>query len=198
MSIEDKVAAVEMLFANLDNEIAEFKSATSLDCFHGCGLCCQKPDIDATVLEFLPLAYHLYQEGRADEFYDYVESVEATKICAVYKKIATQEDRGLCTNYKNRGMICRLFGYGATTNKYGQKQLATCKRIKEESKEIYEAAVNKIDAGLPIPVMSHYNSQLQAIDFDLANRRMPINQAIKEALTIVIRFGTYNALSSAD
>lgn len=191
MTIYHKVQAVRKVFRQLDKDIAAFKSKSGLECFFGCGLCCQKPDIEATVLEFLPLAYDLYKEGKAEDTYHFLRELKDDKICMVYKKSPSAADRGLCTNYKNRGLICRLFGYSAMLNKYGQQELVTCRRIKEESSELYDKAAADVKAGGAIPVMSNFSRQLQAIDFDMANRRMPINKAIKEALSIVLNYYAY-------
>lgn len=60
MSIESKVRLVELLFDRLENEITDFKLQTNLHCLSGCGKCCTKPDIDASPLEFLPWAFHLF------------------------------------------------------------------------------------------------------------------------------------------
>ncbi|MDQ3534847.1 MAG: YkgJ family cysteine cluster protein, partial [Bacteroidota bacterium] len=61
MSIREIVSQVEDVFIELDLDIAKFQQETGLGCIRGCGECCKKPDIEATVLEFLPLAYHLYK-----------------------------------------------------------------------------------------------------------------------------------------
>ena len=65
MTLPEKVKAVERVFEELDTEIALFQSTTSLHCNWGCGKCCFKPDIEATILEFLPFALYLYQQHRA-------------------------------------------------------------------------------------------------------------------------------------
>lgn len=60
MSILQKVSKVEILFNDLDLEINSFQIATKLSCLPGCGKCCTHNQIDASPLEFLPWAYHIF------------------------------------------------------------------------------------------------------------------------------------------
>src|SRR6267154_5256493 len=109
-SLEEKIKSVEAVFEKLDAEISTFQSATSLHCKFGCGKCCFKPDIEATTLEFLPFAWHLYQSQQAEEWLARLNDSDA-EICLILNP--TQGGSGLCSQYPHRGLICRLFGYSA-------------------------------------------------------------------------------------
>lgn len=188
MSIIEKVQAVEAVFHELDRAILSFQSWSALHCKSGCGKCCFKPDIEATVLEFLPLAYFLYQNDLAYSWLEKVQSAEQ-EICHVLNP--TQPGTGLCSQYMYRGLICRLFGYSARTNKYGSRELVTCQIIKTEQQEGFENARQKIESGEEVPVMNRYYMQLHAIDADLARDFYPINQAIRKALETVLHYYAY-------
>jgi uncharacterized protein len=188
MQLEEKVNAVNQVFGNLDQQIAAFQSATTLHCQWGCGKCCFKADIEATILEFLPFAFHLHQIGKAEEWLDKLES-SGSSICHILNP--TQVSAGLCSEYTYRGLICRLFGYSARTNKYGEKELVTCQIIKTSQVEAYEQAIDKIENGLAIPVMNQFYLQLQGIDFDLTKDFYPINEAIKRAIEEVLQYYAY-------
>ena len=114
--MEEKVNAVESVFRKLDEEIAQFQANTTLHCKAGCGKCCFKPDIEATILEFLPFALHLYQEGKAEVWHEKLKTSTAD-VCMILNP--AQGGTGLCFDYNYRGLICRLFGYSARTTKYG-------------------------------------------------------------------------------
>jgi len=86
-----------------------------------------------------------------------------------------------------------LFGFSARTNKYGKKELVTCQIIKEESAANFQKAVEKIDAGAEIPVMSQFYMRLHAIDFELAREFFPINEAIKRAIEIILHYHAYRS-----
>jgi Fe-S-cluster containining protein len=188
MGLEEKVNAVKQVFENLDQQIAGFQSATTLHCKWGCGKCCFKPDIEATILEFLPFAFHLHQQGKAEEWLDRCNGTD-TSICHILNP--TQASAGLCSEYEHRGLICRLFGYSARTNKYGKKELVTCQIIKTEQEAAYSRAATDIEQELPVPVMSQYYMQLHGIDFTLTRDFYPINEAIKRAIEVVLQYFAY-------
>ena len=191
VSLPEKIAAVSAVFTDLDSAIAEFQTVSGMDCFFGCGQCCTKPDIEASIIEFLPLAKQHYDEGNAEQMYDLLSVDSPDPICINFKHHANQEDLGRCTQYTNRGLICRLFGYSARIDKYGQHELVTCARIKEESPKAYQKGATHVKRGGEVPVMSNYYRQLQSIDFELANERLPINEAMLEALKTVMAYYAY-------
>lgn len=195
MSVYRKVQAVERVFKGLEKDVAAFKQATNLQCISSCGRCCNKPDITACPLEFLPLAYHLYKQGTALEWYNKLGEQESS-MCYVFSPVQLQGMGGMCNQYAYRGLICRLFGFSAKLDKYGSPQLVTCKTIKEEHTEAYNTAVNHIAAQKPTPIMRNYYFQLQAIDANLSEKLLPINEAIREALKVVLSYYAYRKRSA--
>ncbi len=185
----EKVKAVERVFDKLDGEIATFQSMSGLHCGWGCGKCCFKPDIEATILEFLPFALHLYGQHQAEEWLEKLKD-DSSSLCLILNP--TQGGAGMCSEYKHRGLICRLFGYSARINKYGTKELITCQIIKTDQRENYEAAGRKISGGeQPVPVMSNYYMQLHAIDENLGREFFPINEAIRRAIEVILHYYAY-------
>jgi uncharacterized protein len=191
MSIVRKVRAVEKLYGELQQAISQFQSATELQCVAGCGFCCQKPDIEATALEFLPFAYQLYIDGKAYEWLEQMEHRQQDKFCSLFHPLHVNQQKGMCSEYAYRGLVCRLFGFSATMNKYGQPILSTCKIIKTGQATQYEKAKEAITEGLPVPVMRHYYSRLCAIDHRLTEKLYPINQAILYAIETVLAYYAY-------
>lgn len=187
MTLEEKATAVSEVFKKLDDQIAAFQSNTTLHCKWGCGKCCFKPDIEATILEFLPFALDLYKQNKAEEWWDNLRA-KADPICAILN--TNQSGAGLCSVYEYRGLICRLFGYSARTNKYSKLELITCQIIKSEQEEAYTDATSKLEQ-LNVPVMSNYYRQLHAIDADLAIKFYPINIAIVKAIETVLHYYAY-------
>lgn len=189
MRMREKVAAVNLLFESLDKQIASFQATTNIHCKAGCGKCCFKPDIEATVLEFLPFAYHLYLNKLADVWLNKIEASDSA-LCAILSP--TQSGVGLCSEYPYRGLICRLFGYSARTNKYGKKEFVTCQIIKTEQKEMFANANAMIEEGIAsVPVMNQYYLQLQSIDYDLTRNFYPINEALKRAIELIMQHYYY-------
>jgi Fe-S-cluster containining protein len=184
----EKIQAVEVVFEKLDQEIAAFQTSSTLHCKFGCGKCCFKPDIEATILEFLPFAYHLHKNDLAFTWLENLRTSNSS-ICLILNP--THSGAGLCSEYHHRGLICRLFGYSARTNKYGKPELVTCQVIKTEQTVAYDATVQKIDQGEAVPILSQYYMQLHAIDFELTREFFPINEAIKRAIETILHYFAY-------
>ncbi len=187
-SLEQKVKSIQAVFEKLDAEIFKFQSATSLHCKFGCGKCCFKPDIEATPLEFLPFALYLYKNNLAEDLLERLNEMDLS-LCLILSP--TQSGTGLCSQYNYRGLICRLFGYSARTNKYGMRELVTCQVIKTEQTESFAVAEEKIEQGLNVPVMNEFYMQLASIDFEMAREFYPINTAIRKAIETVMHYYTY-------
>lgn len=196
MTLYRKVKAVERVFRGLEKDMAAFKRATNLKCVSDCGRCCHKLDITASTLEFLPLAYHLYKKGVAFEWYQNLGKLESP-LCHMFSPVFLQGYGGMCSHYKYRGLVCRLFGLSAKLDKYGVPQMVTCKTIKEEFPESYRSAINHISEGKKTPIMRNYYFQLQAIDSNLSTNLLPINQAMREAIKVVLGYYAYRNPRSA-
>lgn len=172
------VRAVSQVFKELGTDIRYFKKATYMQCVKGCYECCLKPDIEATILEFLPAAYVLFKTGKAEEILQRFDTMQENSVCIFCNPFHTA---GGCTIYEHRGLICRLFGFGAKLGKNDHLQLISCKKIKstitgeELAKHIGKAPVN-----------SAYYMRLYGIDPKLSVTYYPINQAIRKAIELVL------------
>ncbi len=189
MSVERRVQLVEQLFYHLEQEGKQFQKESGLACVSGCGKCCSYPDIEASPLEFLPWAFHLFLNGEAEEMLEQLNNNNSST-CFIYKPLSLL-GKGRCSDYKYRGLICRLFGYGANTDKYGKLRLATCSIIKEGQPENYKTTQEAIEKGLYVPVFTDYYMQLNQIDFRLGNVMLPINKALAMALEEVLQYYAY-------
>ena len=189
MSIERRVQLVESLFYQLEQESAQFEQSSGISCVSGCGKCCTNPNVEASPLEFLPWAFNLFLNGEAEKTLIILKETHSST-CLIYKPLSII-DQGRCSNYKYRGLICRLFGFAANTDKYGSLRLATCKIIKEGQTNNYNSAAEAITKGLHVPVFTEYYMQLNQIDFHLGNIILPVNKALKMALEEVLQYYAY-------
>ncbi len=195
MSIERSVQLVEKLFYQLEQESTHFQQSSGLSCISGCGKCCTYSNIEASPLEFLPWAFHLFLNGEAEKILNTLNATTSVT-CFIYKSLAFA-DQGRCSSYKYRGLICRLFGFAANTDKFGNLRLATCRIIKESQAENYNSTIEAIKNGLYIPVFTEYYMQLNQIDFHLGNIILPVNKALKMALEEVLHYYAYRPLPDA-
>lgn len=189
MSIEHRVNLVENLFHQLELESAQFQQKSGLGCVAGCGKCCAYPSIEASPLEFLPWAFHLFLNGEAEKMLITLNKT-LSLTCLIYTPSSILNN-GNCGNYKYRGLICRLFGFAANTDKYQNLRLATCKIIKEGQTANYNSTAEAIQKGLSIPVFTEYYMRLNQIDFNMGNIMLPVNKALKMALEEVLQYYAY-------
>jgi Fe-S-cluster containining protein len=177
MLLINKIKAVKRLFRQVDKHVASFKKKSNLACLPICGECCTKRDIEATILEFLPAAYHLFLTQRYQNILEQLEK-KSDSICVFYNPLATD---GRCSNYENRGLICRLFGFSTKTDKNSQKMLITCKKVKILFEPIkLEKFIKKA------PELTICYIKLYGIHPQLAVKYLPINDAIRKALDTVL------------
>ncbi|MCS4435605.1 YkgJ family cysteine cluster protein [Aquiflexum gelatinilyticum] len=198
MNLQQKSQEVRRVFEELDAEIKLFIDASQIGCIAGCGYCCSNPKVSASILEFLPLAFDLYEKGKAEKALEILDAKSEADYCIIYKATSLDAAMGFCSDYQNRGMICRLFGSSARTNRTGKKEIITCKKIKESKKEQYESASLSVNEGMPVPLSSSAYSQLYNIDFQLTSEQMPINKAIQKALEAVLRFKYYEGSETSE
>ncbi len=187
-TLPQKVREVKKVYERLDGKIAALQAESGLHCLSGCGECCKKPDIEATPLEFLPLALQLFDEGKAERALNELREKQGS-LCYVFRPHVTHFG-GLCSEYPHRGLICRLFGFTARRNKEGNSELVTCKFIKKEQAVEFDHLVEEMKQGKKIPVMSDYYSRIAGIDHNMVTF-YPINEAMSQAIETVLHYYSY-------
>lgn len=190
MSIIRKVKAVEMIFASLDQEISSLQASNGLLCIQGCGKCCFKQDIEATPLEFLPFAFHLYLTGNIERHYDLLLSRKSS-ICSIFAPEPKSLTKGSCSKYQYRGLICRLFGFSAVRDKHNVSDFITCAPLKNLESDKVSKIRSDMSSGQSVPMMNDYYFKIRSIDPDLGTMLLPINQAIQQAMEHVMGYYAY-------
>ena len=183
MSIYNKVRSVNAILQTASKEVRDFQKLTGIYCIDNCHSCCTKKDIYATELEFYPLAYNLFKNKKAYQVLEELQNQNEQELsnCILYKPGLFEMKFG-CTEYVYRGLICRLFGYSFSADKYGNKKFMTCKTIKNH----FSTKVEELSQIKKKPGMQKYYSELSKIDFYLANKLVPINQAIQRAIEKIV------------
>src|SRR5689334_14410835 len=117
MTTDSVISSVKKVYKALDDHLALIASKTGMKCPKNCSACCDKKDIEASPIEFYPLAAWLYQNGKVDEYLERLEENEGKGDCILYIPEARLRGDGACEQYEHRGLICRLFGYGYRMNR---------------------------------------------------------------------------------
>lgn len=172
------VAVVESIYQETSLVFSTFQRQTELHCLPGCGACCLNPAVSASVLEMLPAAYHLAESGQLAETIEKLKNY-SNAYCFFYTKDSEDGEKGHCSLYAKRAMICRTFAVAGVTNKRGEKTLSICRKLRSH----YPNLLERIEIG-HAPLMSEYARRFYALDPYLA-KEMPINQALTQALLLV-------------
>lgn len=175
---------VETVFAEIGQSYAQYQRDRGLFCRSGCGECCLHPGIEATVLEMLPLAYSLLDEGHAETTLDALASHQQDG-CFFYQRHSADGKMGQCSVYLKRPGICRLFGAAGYNGREGEVQLSVCKNIKADHPIAYAETLIALESDPP-PMIRNGKEQIRQIDYELGGMNYPINEAMRQALEKVL------------
>ena len=189
--LRELACQVEAVFDDLEQSFSSYQNRTGLTCKPGCGACCNNPQVEATVLELLPLALSLYDQGRAEQVLAELDRYSGFA-CYHYARASLDGLDGSCSVYKHRPAICRMFGAAAVNGKHGDR-LSVCRVIKQERAAAWQAAVIASDQA---PRMTDGKERVRQIDFALGRQDLPINQALKQALEKVLFQASFGGFES--
>lgn len=174
------IARIMDVYAQIDKQVAAYQLLTGLRCPNGCGICCIDAEVYTSRMEMLPAAHELLLRGEAQPWLERIQSDGLAGLCVFYRKHDI-ENTGHCDLYAFRPSVCRLFGFSSVRNRTGQRILSTCKRLKTESPhDVAKASEHQDEA----PGLSQYSSLLMGFD-PSANRLMPINDALRQAILML-------------
>jgi Fe-S-cluster containining protein len=171
------------IYREYDRHIRSFQMATGIGCPDRCGICCQSRAVEATILECLPLACEVFKKGKEEEILLAIEEKtdQGDLSCVLYAPDQGQPGNGRCTYYDYRPLVCRLFGFAAQRNKFGEEVLCLCGVVKKgaPAKSIAaQTASHQIHA----PVFQDSFMRIASLHPGLGPRLLPINMALKQSL----------------
>ena len=176
---------VERVYRELDlfRETAEREG---IACPYGCRECCKTAafNVEASVVELLPLALHLLRSGEFEFWYGNLRADEEP--CVLFEPDPIKKEEGGCLFYEYRPLTCRLFGIGYSEKKTGPV-LLTCALFSSKKRELEE----KLKKGaLILPNVQAYRLRVFSIAPELGEL-YPINTALKKALELVGMYSLY-------
>ncbi len=189
MNIKQLVQDLQLFYDEMGKAFSDYQQSTGLTCLSGCAKCCDNPNITATTLEMLPMAWDLYQRGLADEWYEKLIST-SSEICPLIEFASLDRMQGKCTEYKTRPIICRGFGVYGHVKKDKSKALSVCKYIKND-KDNQLIQIAESEQG-KIPLMSEWTTRLLTIHPDLTSGYRPVAESLKLALEKVLLYHQYS------
>ncbi len=165
----------------LDMAVAGFASRTGLVCPDGCGHCCLSEEVEATVLECIPLAFELFRTLQAEFILKRLEKNGDARQCILYRHDYTEAGLWGCTQYKYRVVVCRLFGFSGNRDRQGNPRLAKCRVMKEKSSAA-SIEIDLDDPATPLPLFTDAGLRITSLYPGMGTERKPINMALREAL----------------
>jgi Fe-S-cluster containining protein len=194
--LRDLARLVESVYEDMEHTYSGYQRRTGLTCTHGCGACCNNPEVDATPLEMLPLALSFYDQGRAEEILESLQQYSGFS-CFHFVRHSLDGTRGQCGVYQQRPSLCRMFGAAGVSSKQGQPRLSVCRTIKQDRPAAYEQALISVQSDPP-PRMSDGKERVRQLDYALGKQDLPINQALKVALEKVLFTAWYSVDEQSD
>lgn len=189
MNIQQLVQDLQLFYDEMGTTFSDYQKSTGLNCGSGCGKCCDNPEITATMIEMLPLAWDFYQRGIAEQWLDKLNTQDLS-LCPLAKFHSEDRMKGQCSEYKFRPSICREFGVSGHQKKDGTKALAVCKYIKKEADH---SLIQKAESDqASIPLMSEWTRRLSTLHPDLINGYKPVGESLKLALEKVLLYAQYS------
>ena len=192
----DRIAReVLQIFDEIDEKVALMGRETGLHCQVGCGACCRKETVEATVLDFVPLSLRLNREPKElDHWLQLLTQrrKENSQQCIFYSNNSDNRMVGCCSIYSQRPSVCRLFGFAFQRNKYGERQFVSCKTIKSLLPDSGNQIIRFSEAGGELLYFQTYFFKISAIEPGLGFRTMLIDEAFFKALAWVAGHNPFN------
>lgn len=180
--IDELADAAAGVLRDIDAATAAYAAASGIKCRAGCGQCCLGQNVEARVIELLPMARRLIEADLAYEVHERATSAPDSA-CVLYRPDARDATLGRCGQYAERPSICRLFGFAAIRGKTGGRELAACQWHKKLQPEVVAAAQRDIDAGGDVPLFPDFGMRLRALTTTPPLAEMlPINEALARAI----------------
>jgi Fe-S-cluster containining protein len=180
----EQASTILEIYREMDRLALRFQDATGLRCLPGCGTCCDSEKVEATVVEVIPLCWQILLNREEERYLAAIEEMEGheSRRCVIFDPAKSQVAGGCCSHYEFRALMCRLFGFAARRDKKGGLEFVPCKWLREATPEAANRARIGVASGLAVLIYQDAFMRVAGVNPALGFRRMPINQAIKEAL----------------
>jgi Fe-S-cluster containining protein len=181
--LTDLIEGVVAIYREADKEVALFQLATGLRCPPLCDVCCNNSNVEASLVEALPLAEEILRGGEEAQVLEAIEkkSERGSSLCLFHKEYS-QDAKGFCQHYAVRPLLCRMFGYAGRIGKSGSPEFSPCGTIKTVFKDNAAKASEDVSRGLSVPCYNDFFMRIALLSPALGFKMLPINTAFKEAI----------------
>lgn len=177
---------LQAFYQEMGEAFSSGQARSGLPCLPGCGQCCLIPEVEASLLEMIPMAFKLVDEGRGESVLEELMTIRP-KTCWAYVRHSSDGILGQCGQYETRPSICREFGVAGMSDKDGRLRVSVCKHIRTNDPERVERALDAVADWAP-PLMHEWSMRLLQLHPEILNDRRPISMALAEALNKVLLY----------
>ena len=179
----------------IDQGIENLKNECGLSCPFGCGTCCESPNVEASILEMLPVAIWMFESGEVDMWLEKLATKGDDPTCVFYTPETLSYGQGRCGIYPIRPSMCRLFGYAAVRDKLGNLKFGACKVMKAVSPDEVAEVIAATQRPGAVLSFADASNCVASVDPVLGTARLAINRAVIRA---VERIGLEREMMCAD
>lgn len=184
---------VTAIYRDIDQAVAAFQQESGLACPRFCGRCCDSQKVEATVIEWLPLALSLSEAGEGQATLTAIEAMPpGDKRCLFYDRQHEARPSWGCRCYETRPLICRMFGFAGNTDRFGKPRSAFCRVIKDAF-SLNEGDAYRL-ASARMPLFHEAAMRLAALHPQFGVTMLPVNLALREALLKVETLRYFEAM----
>jgi hypothetical protein len=133
----------------------------------------------------LPLAFSLFRTSQAELLVKRLEKEQSSHQCILFRPDLSSPEGGGCSQYLFRALICRMFGFAGNIDRNGRPQLARCRNMPQPAPSEPANETESVTPDETMPLFHAYGIGLTAIHPGLGTQRMPINEALYQALAKV-------------
>jgi len=187
--LAERLESLAYLYRRADSAVAEFTEISGVSCPHACGTCCEGFVPDIMPVEAAYVAVWLAGNDR-DRAYTLAASGLTPRVRADGRQgcpLYADDTPFHCTVYEARPLVCRMFGFAASSDKRGGACYSVCRHGVSAGGTRSASGEALVEAfGAVPPLMSDMGSELVAIDPSSSAERQTLPDALNEALAQVL------------
>ena len=168
-------------YADIEKRIRKIMRSADVNCPEKCGSCCFSRNIETTTVELLPLAMHLLRNQRVDEIEEKLRDRKESDPCIFFQRHPGSDRDGLCTVYRFRPLVCRMFGFSARRAKDGLMEAQICRVVRERDPDGVRRLEELCREG-SVPDMATCFMRIAGLDPMRGFRLMPFDHSLKETI----------------
>lgn len=183
LTIESISRQVFKQYTEIEIRIRNLTRLIDFRCPERCGSCCLSHNIESTAVEMYPLVMHLLRSGRIESTIEKLSCKTESDPCCFFQPYPGCSAEGLCSVYRFRPLVCRMFSFCARKRKDGALEPQICKILRKADQQGVMRFETLCREG-KVPEMAPYFMKIAGLDPQRGYRLMRFDEALREAIEI--------------